>query len=279
MPLRRLLDATEPVSSKVPPTIGVMFWVIKVLTTGGGEATSDALARANVLVAGCLGLGGFVYALRRQLRADRYHPGTYWFAVAMVAVFGTMCADAVHLFWVPYPLSTSLYGVATAVVLYWWYRSEGTLSIHSITTAQRERFYWLTVLATFALGTAAGDMTATTLHLGFLDSGLLFAGAIALPLIAWRFGLNSVAAFWIAYVLTRPLGASFADWLGKPKHVAANVAKGLGSSVAKGLGLGDGPVALIAAVLIIGCVAVTARAQRPGVRHAADGSRTSTADR
>jgi uncharacterized membrane-anchored protein len=167
--------------------------------------------------------------------------------------------------------------VATAVILFLWYRSEGTLSIHSITTVRRERFYWLTVLATFALGTAAGDLTATTLHLGFLDSGLLFAGAIALPLIAWRLGLNSVAAFWIAYVLTRPLGASFADWLGKPRHLPKNVAKGLGSNIAKGLGYGDGLVAVVGLVLIIGCVALTSRAQRPAVRHAADGSRTSTA--
>ena len=267
MPFRRLLDAAEPVSSKVPPTIGVMFWVIKVLTTGGGESASDFMAKINIPLAGCIGLAGFVYAMRRQLRSDRYSAGTYWFAVAMVAVFGTMVADAVHIVGVPYPVTTALYGLATAVSLLLWYRSEHTLSIHSITTVRRERYYWLTVLATFALGTAAGDLTANTLKLGFFASGLLFAGAIAVPLIAWRLGLNPVAAFWTAYVLTRPLGASFADWFGKPHHIGG------------GLGATDGVVAAAAAVLIVGLVTYVARTERSAsapVKHAAGGSRTST---
>ena len=267
MPFRRLIDAVDPVSSKVPPTIGVMFWVIKVLTTGGGESASDFMAKINIPLAGIIGLGGFLYAMRRQLRSDRYEAKTYWFAVAMVAVFGTMVADAVHIVGVPYPATTTLYGLATAVILIVWYRSEGTLSIHSITTVRRERYYWLTVLATFALGTAAGDLTANTLKLGFFASGLLFAAAIALPLLAWRLGLNPVAAFWIAYVLTRPLGASFADWFGKPHHIGG------------GLGAGDGVVAAAAAVLIIalvGYVSVRDRSANTPVKHAAGGPRTST---
>jgi uncharacterized membrane-anchored protein len=131
-----------------------------------------------------------------------------------------------------------------------WYRSEGTLSIHSITTPRRERFYWAAVLGTFALGTAAGDLTAVTLNLGFFDSALLFAGMIALPALAWwRRAVNPIVAFWLAYVLTRPLGASFADWFGKPAHLT-------------GLGLGDGTVSAIALVVFAGLVGYVAHAKR-----------------
>jgi uncharacterized membrane-anchored protein len=120
-----------------------------------------------------------------------------------------------------------------------WRRVEGTLDIHSIVTSRRELFYWATVLATFALGTAVGDLTGMTMGLGFFASGVLFTVAIAIPLVAWRLGANAVAAFWTAYVLTRPLGASFADWLGK-EH-----------SIGGGLGFGDGRVTLAAVVLIV----------------------------
>ena len=242
------------------PAIGVLFWVIKVLTTGMGEAASDFMAKLFLPLAALVGLFGFWYALKRQLRAPRYSAPTYWFAVAMVAVFGTMAADAVHiLFLAPYPVTTTLYGAATAAALIVWYRSEGTLSIHSITTTRREIFYWTTVLATFALGTAAGDLTAATLHLGFFGSGLLFAGAIAVPAIAWwKFNLNPIVAFWTAYVLTRPLGASFADWLGKPHNFAGH-----------GLGYGDGVITAAAIVLIVGCVYYLARTERAAVTPAA----------
>ena len=176
----------------------------------------------------------------------------------MVAVFGTMVADGPHVaLGLPYPVMVILYAVVLAAVFYRWHRSEGTLSIHSITTRRRETYYWVTVLVTFALGTAAGDLTASTLHLGFLPSGVLFAVVIAVPAVArWRFGLNEVVAFWCAYVLTRPLGASIADWLGKPAHPDG------------GLHWGDGTVsglALLAIVVLVGYVAVTRTdIQQPG---------------
>lgn len=239
----------SPVASKVPQ-ITVLFWVIKVLTTGMGEATSDYLGGVDLVLAGGVGVLGFALAMWLQFRANRYLPVVYWFAVAMVAVFGTMVADVVHVAGVPYVATTAGYAAALAVVFTLWWRHEGTLSIHSITTRRRETWYWLTVLVTFALGTAAGDLTATVLHLGFFWSGVLFAVAMLVPLAGWRLGVNEVVTFWTAYVLTRPLGASFADWFGK-EH-----------SIGGGLGFGDGPVAavlLVAIVLLVGVVAVPGR--------------------
>jgi uncharacterized membrane-anchored protein len=243
------------------PEITILFWVIKVLTTGMGEAASDWLGGLNLVLAGAIGFCGFVVALWLQFRSDRYVAVTYWFAVAMVAVFGTMAADGVHVaLGLPYAITTTLYAIVLAVVLWLWYRSEGTLSIHSIVTRRRETYYWITVLTTFALGTAAGDLTATSLHLGFFASGLLFAAAITVPLLAWRLGLNPVAAFWCAYVLTRPLGASFADWLGKPH------------SFDGGLGFGDGSVtglATVAIAVLVTYVAVRRTDIQPGIDAAA----------
>jgi uncharacterized membrane-anchored protein len=196
------------------------------------------------------GFAGFAVALWLQFRVRRYIAVVYWFAVAMVAVFGTMAADGLHVgLGIPYIVTTLFYAAVLAVIFFLWHRSEGTLSIHSITTRRREAFYWLTVLATFALGTATGDLTATTLHLGFLTSGILFTGLILVPALAWwRFGLNPIAAFWWAYVLTRPLGASFADWLSKSHHLS-------------GLDLGDGQVAAVSAVIIALLVAYVAIAR------------------
>jgi uncharacterized membrane-anchored protein len=238
-------------ASKVPE-ITALFWVIKVLTTGMGEATSDFLGNTSLVLAGVVGVFGFAFALWLQLRTRRYLAGVYWFAVVMVAVFGTMAADGLHVaLAIPYIFSTSFYAIALAVVFVLWRRSEGTLSIHSITTRRRETYYWVTVFCTFALGTAAGDLTATTFHLGFLKSGILFAAVIAIPLIGWRFfRMNSILAFWFAYVATRPLGASFADWFGKPHHVGG------------GLGFGDGKVAgaaTVAIVILVGWFAFTQR--------------------
>jgi uncharacterized membrane-anchored protein len=223
------------------PEITVLFWVIKILTTGMGEAASDYLGNTNLALAGVVGVGGLVLTLRWQLRTTRYQAAAYWSAVAMVAVFGTMAADLLHVvLGLSYLVTTPLYAVALTVVLTWWYRSEGTLSIHSITTRRRELFYWSTVLTSFALGTAAGDLTAATLRLGFLDSGYLFGAMILVPLVGWRLGLNEVAAFWAAYILTRPLGASFADWCGKRPSLT-------------GLGYGDGTVTwtTLAAIVVL----------------------------
>lgn len=231
-----------PMRAKVPE-ITAVFWLIKVLTTGMGEAASDYLGTVDLVLAGAVGFIGLVVALALQLRARRYLAPVYWFAVAMVAVFGTMAADALHVAaGIPYAGSTAFYAVVLVVVFALWQRSEGTLSIHSIVTRRREIYYWITVLVTFALGTAAGDLTAASMHLGYFPSAVLFGALIALPAIGARLGLNSVAAFWIAYVLTRPLGASVADWLGKPHHPDG------------GLGFGDGTVAVLAIVVIVALV-------------------------
>ena len=230
------------------PEVTAYFWITKVLTTGMGEATSDYLVhRFNPEIAVVTGFTAFVAAMALQFSVRRYNSWVYWLAVVMVAVFGTMAADVLHVgLGIPYAVSTAFYAVVLAVIFVLWYRSEGTLSIHSIYTRRREVFYWATVLATFALGTAVGDLTATTLHLGFLTSGLMFTGLICLPALAyWKLGLNSVLAFWIAYVLTRPLGASYADWLGVPHRYG-------------GVGLGRGLVALILSVVIVGFVAYLA---------------------
>ena len=238
----------QPVAAKVPE-ITALFWVIKVLTTGMGESLSDYLVSKNLLLAGATGLIGFAVAMWLQFRVDRYVASVYWFAVAMVAVFGTLAADGLHVeLGVPYTASTLFYALVLATIFLLWWRSERTLSIHSIVTRRRETYYWLTVLATFALGTAAGDWTAATLHLGFLNSAVLFAVVIAIPAVAWwRFNLNPIAAFWMAYVITRPLGASLADWLGKHRVPA------------KGLGLGDGNVSVVAIAIIVGLVVYVAR--------------------
>lgn len=230
------------------PQVALLFWVVKVLTTGMGETTSDFFVHGiGPLVAVPFGAAALAAALLWQFRVREYSAWPYWTAVAMVSVFGTMAADVLHVgLGIPYLVSTVLFTVVLAVVFRTWYASEGTLSIHSIRTRRREAFYWATVLATFALGTAAGDMTATTLHLGYFWSGVLFAVVIAVPAIAhWGFGLDAVAAFWFAYIVTRPLGASFADWLAVPP------ARG-------GLGLGWGTVSIALAVLIAACVAYLA---------------------
>jgi uncharacterized membrane-anchored protein len=230
------------------PAVAASFWVLKALSTAMGESTSDWSVHAiDPVIAVMLGFCGFVIALALQFWVRRYIAWTYWLAVCAVGVFGTMCADVLHVrFAVPYVVSTVLYAVLLAAVFISWDRTERTLSFHEIDTIRREAFYWAAVVATFAMGTALGDMTATTLGLGYLASGILFAVVIAIPAAGYRwFGWNAVFCFWFAYVATRPLGASFADWLGKP--VAAG-----------GLGLGNGRVALVLALTIFGLVAFLA---------------------
>jgi uncharacterized membrane-anchored protein len=248
MDLRRFPATERTLLFRKVPEVTVGFWVTKVLSTGMGEATSDTLVRSiSPYVAVALGAVGFVVALVLQFAAPRYRPWIYWLAVVMVAVFGTMAADVVHIeFGVPYVVSTIFFAVVLAAVFAVWYSNEHTLSIHTINTRRREAFYWLTVVTTFALGTAAGDMTATTFHLGFFASGLLFTALIAIPLVAHRwFGLNAVFAFWFAYILTRPLGASYADWVGV-------------SHARSGLNWGSGLVSLGMTVLIVIAVAILA---------------------
>jgi uncharacterized membrane-anchored protein len=249
----------QPLAPKVPE-ISAVFWIIKILTTGMGEATSDFLGNVSIALAAGVGLLGLGFALWLQFRVRRYIAPVYWLAVVMVAIVGTGAADILHgQAHIPYIGSTALYATAVGVVFYRWYRSEGTLSIHSIVTRRRETYYWITVFATFALGTAAGDMTASTMHLGFLASGISFGVIILIPAIGyWRYNLNPVVAFWFAYVLTRPLGASFADWFGKPRT--------------SGLGLGDGTVsaaATIAIIVLVGFVFATKRDIQSGTEFPA----------
>jgi len=246
----------EPVAAKVPEII-FLFWVIKILTTAGGEATSDYLALdlGSRLVAGCIEAGIFLVALVWQFRTRRYVAAAYWLLAYAIAIFGTGVADAMHLFiGIPYSGTTFLWAVVLALVFWLWYRSERTLSIHSIYTQRREVFYWAVVFATFAEGTALGDWTAVSLHLGYLASGIMFFLIILIPAVGWwRFGLNSVVAFWFAYVITRPLGASFADYFGKPHSLS-------------GAGYGEGTVALITTLIVavlVGYLAVTKRDIQP----------------
>jgi uncharacterized membrane-anchored protein len=247
---RRLADviAPEPLAAKVPE-ITFLFWVVKILTTCGGEAVSDYLALGNRLVGGVVEVGLMAVALVWQFRTRRYTAAAYWFLAYAIAIFGTGVSDALHLFvGIPYTGTTLLWAVVLALVFWLWYRSEGTLSIHSIVTRRRETYYWAVVFATFALGTALGDFTASVLGLGYLASGIMFFLIILIPYVFWsRFGLNAVVAFWFAYVVTRPLGASFADYLGRPHSLS-------------GANFGSGRIAVIVAVLVavlVGYLAVT----------------------
>ena len=239
------------------PEITALFWVIKILTTGMGESASDWLLNRGEGLPG-LGVVGalvidvtiFVVALALQFVVRRHVPAVYWFAVAAVAIFRTVAADVVHfLVGVPLWLTTTAYAGALAVNFGFWYRGERTLSIHSIDTRRRETFYWITVFFTFALGTALGDLTAMVWNLGFLASGVMFIILILVPAVAHlRFGANAILAFWSAYVLTRPLGASFADWLAVPP-------------AQRGLDLGAGWVTLVSTIVIVVLVAYVAASQ------------------
>jgi uncharacterized membrane-anchored protein len=234
------------------PEITVYFWVIKALSTAMGEATSDFLVkRLHPIPAVGLGFVGFCLALALQFSRHRYLAGAYWLAVVAVGVFGTMAADVLHVgFHVPYIASSALYAAILVAVFVVWQRTERTLSIHTIDTPRREAFYWAAVVATFAMGTAVGDLTATTLHVGYGLSIVLFAGILLVPAAGyWVLHWNPIFTFWFAYVVTRPIGASFADWVGKPKAVS-------------GLGWGDGRVSLVLTVVIVGLVAYLAVTRR-----------------
>jgi uncharacterized membrane-anchored protein len=242
-----------PVAAKVPEVI-LLFWVVKILTTAGGEATSDYLKTF-----GNFGGGGFevlviVVGLLLQFGTRRYRAFAYWSLAFAIAITGTGVSDFLHLdVHIPYAGTTLLWAVVLAAIFWVWQRSEGTLSIHSITTQRREAYYWATVFATFALGTALGDFTATSLNLGYLDSGILFTVVILIPALAhWRFGLNAIAAFWMSYIVTRPLGASFADYISKPKNIS-------------GIDFGDGPTAIVFAVAVFVLVSYLALA-RPDIQ-------------
>jgi uncharacterized membrane-anchored protein len=244
--------APETLRALRVPEITVFFWVIKALSTAMGESTSDYLVNAiNPVVAVLLGFAGFAVAMALQFSMRRYVAWAYWLAVVMVGVFGTMVADVLHVgFGVPYALSSVVFAILLAVNFLVWRRVEGTLSIHSIDRFRREIFYWLAVVFTFALGTALGDLLAVGLSLGYFLSAILFAGAILIPALGYVTRIfTSVFAFWFAYVLTRPLGASLADWLGKPTRLG-------------GLGIGNGTVSLVLTALIAALVAYLSLSKR-----------------
>ena len=228
-----------PAAAKVPEVI-LLFWVVKILTTAGGEATSDYLRVYGNFKGGAIEATLFLVGLVWQFRTRRYSAFAYWFFAYSIAVIGTGVADFIHLdLGVSYGAATVLWALVLAAVFVVWRRQEGTLSIHSITTQRREAYYWATVFATFALGTMLGDWTATSLSLGYLSSAILFSVVILLPLVAHRWlGLGAIAAFWASYVVTRPLGASYADYIGKPKSLS-------------GIAFGDGQTALVFGAAIV----------------------------
>src|SRR5947208_1653119 len=204
------------------PEVTLYFWIIKVLCTTVGETASDYL-NTNLN----LGLTNTTYitasllaaTLALQFRARKYVPGIYWLGIVLISVVGTQITDNLtDNLGVSLVTTTTVFSIALAVVFAVWYASERTLSIHTIYTTRREGFYWLAVLVTFALGTAGGDLVAERLNLGYWVSALIFAGLIGLVALAhYRFSLNAVAAFWMAYVLTRPLGASVGDYLSQKR--------------------------------------------------------------
>ncbi len=205
------------------PEVTIFFWIIKILCTTVGETAADNLNDTlgfgltnTTLVMGTLLLVGLFF----QFRLKRYVPGVYWLAVVLISIVGTLITDnMVENYGVSLPTSTTIFGIALLITFSAWYASERTLSIHTIVTTKREAWYWLAVLFTFALGTAAGDLVAERLNVGYWNSALLFGGVIALVFLAHRvFRLNAILSFWIAYILTRPLGASLGDGFSQPKQ-------------------------------------------------------------
>ncbi len=248
------------------PEVTLYFWIIKILCTTVGETAADFL---NVQLN--LGLTNTTYVMGAlliatlvvQFRARRYVPATYWLAVVLLSVVGTLITDNLtDNFGIALTTTTVIFAIALATTFAVWYASERTLSIHTIFTTRREGFYWLAILFTFALGTAAGDLTAERLNLGYPLSALMFAAIIAVVAVAHlRFKLNAVLAFWVAYILTRPLGASLGDYLSQPR------ADG-------GLGLGTIGTSALFLAAILGLV-VYLTVTRRDVAVATNGSRAS----
>lgn len=203
------------------PAVTLIFWIIKIMATTVGETAADflsvnlklGLTNTSFIMAGLL-----VVALVFQLRARRYVPALYWTVVVFISVVGTLISDnLVDNLGISLRTTTALFSAALVGVFALWYASEKTLSVHSIQTTRREVFYWSAILCTFALGTSAGDLIGESLGLGYPLSALLFGGLIALTFLAYRYlHLNAVLAFWTAYILTRPLGASLGDLLTQP---------------------------------------------------------------
>ena len=219
------------------PEITIYFWIIKILCTTVGETGADFL---NSTLG--LGLSGatltmsvlLAIMLWVQLASQKYRPPTYWLVVVLLSIVGTLITDNLtDKLGISLELTSGIFAIILAVVFTTWYRYEHILSIHSIYTFRRESFYWLAILFTFALGTAVGDLLAESLHLGYLLSLGIFAGCIALIFILYRyFKINPILSFWIAYILTRPLGASLGDYLSQTRDDGG---LGLGTVITSGL--------------------------------------------
>lgn len=214
------------------PEVTLYFWIIKIMATTVGETAADFLnADMHLGLTGTSVAMGTLLAifLFMQMRARKYVPWLYWVVVVLISIVGTLIADnLVDNFGVPLETTTIAFGLALLAAFAIWYASEKTLSIHSIFTTKRELFYWAAILFTFALGTAAGDLAAEGLKLGYANSVLAFGALIVVTTVAYYvFKTNAVLAFWIAYILTRPLGASLGDNLSQP---VANGGIGLGAT-------------------------------------------------
>lgn len=229
------------------PQITIIFWIAKLLTTAFGESLSDYIFFNDYIgqhKAILIGLAFLVLMLVLQFRSKKYIPWIYWLTVTAVSIFGTMSADFLNKdAGIPLYASTLMFFVIQAAVFVIWYKTEKTLDMHSIKTPRREAFYWITVLCTFSLGTAAGDFTSDTLQLGTLTSTFVFLIIILIPAIGVkRLKFNQVFAFWFAYTITRPLGASFSDWMG------------VGAPYGDGLQLGTGTMSLIFGILMFAAI-------------------------
>ncbi len=221
------------------PEITLYFWFIKVMCTTVGETAADYLNVAlNFGLTGTSLITGLLLgiALFFQFKTKKYIPGVYWVSVMLISVFGTLVTDNLtDKIGVPLETSTIVFSLLLSVCFIIWYQFEKTLSIHSITTFRREAFYWLAILFTFALGTAAGDLMAEGLGLGYAFTGLIIAGLIVVFSVAWKMKLNHVLSFWLIYILTRPLGASIGDYLSQPNKYGG---LGFGATVTSVIFLG-----------------------------------------
>jgi uncharacterized membrane-anchored protein len=225
--------------SKVPE-VTLYFWIIKILCTTVGETAADYLndTLGFGLTNTSYAMGALlIVTLIFQFGSRKYKPGIYWLAVVLISIVGTLISDnLVDGYGVPLQTTTIVFSIALAVTFAAWYLSERTLSIHTIYTSRREAFYWLTVLFTFCLGTSAGDLMAEQLNLGYLLSVGIFAAMIAAVVVAHvRFRMNAILSFWIAYVLTRPLGASIGDFMSQAR---VDGGLGLGTTVTSAIFLG-----------------------------------------
>lgn len=215
------------------PEITLFFWIIKILCTTVGETGADFLNTdlnfgldGVTLIIGAM----LAVALFFQFKFKKYIPGIYWLAVVLISIVGTLITDNLSdNLGVPLTISTIVFAVSLSIIFAVWYKKERTLSIHTIFTTRREAFYWLAILFTFALGTAAGDLLAETIDLGYLLSAIIFGVLIASVAIShFVFKVNAVLAFWLAYILTRPLGASIGDYLSQDLN---NGGLGLGTTI------------------------------------------------